>query len=125
MRPLGVAHFYHAFSVNQESEEGPNFREAALQAFGLPEAAITEDKQVIMPWANQIIPAARLARNIPAEEEDTASVISVFPHGKRQENLIQTPHSQVRLTIKLTLPRSWRCPLMKMSRNPRVRKSLN
>ena len=48
MRSLGVAHFYHAFSVNQESEEGPNFREAALQAFDLPEAAITEDKQVIM-----------------------------------------------------------------------------
>ena len=81
MRPLGVAHFYHAFSVNQESEEGPNFREAALQAFDLPEAAITEDKQVVMPWANQIIPAAGIARNIPAEEEDTASVISVASSG--------------------------------------------
>ena len=77
MRLLGVAHFYYAFSVNQDSEEGSNFREAALQAFGLPEAAITEDKQVIMPWANQIITAVRLVRNIPAEEEDAASMISV------------------------------------------------
>ena len=77
MRPLGVAHFYHAFSVNQESEKGSNFREAASKAFDLPDAAVTEDKQVVMPWANQIIPAAGIARNIPAEEEDTASVISV------------------------------------------------
>ena len=30
-----------------------------------------------MPWANRILPAARVARTIPAEEEDTASVISV------------------------------------------------
>ena len=30
MKPLGVAHFYHAFSVNQDCEDGPNFREAAL-----------------------------------------------------------------------------------------------
>ena len=51
MKPLGVAHFYHAFSVNPECEDGPNFRAAALNAFDLPDAAITEDKQVIMPWA--------------------------------------------------------------------------
>ena len=81
MKPLGVAHFYHAFSVNQDCEDGPNFREAALHAFDLPDAAITEDKQVIMPWANRILPAARFARNIPAEEEDTASVISVASSG--------------------------------------------
>ena len=62
-------------------KKDPKFREAALQAFGLPEAAITEDKQVIMPWANRILPAARFARNIPAEEEDTASVISVASSG--------------------------------------------
>ena len=78
MKPLGVAHFYHAFSVNPDCEDGPNFRAAALEAFDLPDAAITDDKQVIMPWANQILPAAMLAHNIPAEEEDTASVISVF-----------------------------------------------
>ena len=129
MRPLGVAHFYHAFSVNQESEEGPNFREAALKAFDLPEAAINEDKQVVMPWANQIIPAAGIAHNIPAEEEDTASVISVAssgaPPGERREILTPMPHSRVMLMIKLTWPRLLRCPLMKMSRNLRVRKSLN
>ena len=34
-----------------------------------------------MPWANRILPAARFARNIPAEEEDTASVISVASSG--------------------------------------------
>ena len=65
MKPLGVAHFYHAFSVNPECEDGPNFRAAALNAFDLPDAAITEDKQVIMPWANRILPAAMLAHNIP------------------------------------------------------------
>ena len=129
MRPLGVAHFYHAFSVNQESEEGPNFREAALKAFDLPEAAINEDKQVAMPWANQIIPAAGIAHDIPAEE-DTASVISVasivgLPPGERREILTPMPRSRAKLMIKLTLPRLWRCSLMKMSRNPRVRKSLN
>ena len=36
---------------------------------------------MIMPWANRILPAARFARNIPAEEEDTASVISVASSG--------------------------------------------
>ena len=51
--------------------------EAALHVFDLPDAAITEDKQVVMLWANRILPAARFARNIPAEEEDTASMISV------------------------------------------------
>ena len=76
MRPLGVAHFYHAFSVNQELDEGPNFKEAALRAFDLPEAAINEDRQVVMPWANQILPAAGIARDIPAEEDDAASVAS-------------------------------------------------
>ena len=34
---------------------------------------------MIMPWANRILPAARFA--IPAEEEDTASVISVASSG--------------------------------------------
>ena len=81
MKPLGVAHFYHAFSVNPDCEDGPNFRAAALKAFDLPDAAITDDKQVIMPWANRILPAAMLAHNIPAEEEDTASVISVASSG--------------------------------------------
>ena len=76
MKPLGVAHFYHAFSVNPDCEDGPNFRAAALEAFDLPDAAITEDKQVIMPWANQILPAAMLAHNIPAEEEDTLGCVT-------------------------------------------------
>ena len=67
--------------MNPECEDGPNFRAAALNAFDLPDAAITEDKQVIMPWANRILPAAMLAHNIPAEEEDTASVISVASSG--------------------------------------------
>ena len=52
-----------------------------FEAFDLPDAAIMDDKQVIMPWANQILPAAMLAHNIPAEEEDTASVISVASSG--------------------------------------------
>ena len=81
MRPLGVAHFYHAFSINQELDEGPNFREAALRAFDLPEAAINEDRQVVMPWANQIIPAAGTAHDVPAEEDDAASVTSVASSG--------------------------------------------
>ena len=34
-----------------------------------------------MPWANRLLPAAMLACNIPAEEEDTASVISVASSG--------------------------------------------
>ena len=67
--------------VNPDCEDGPNFRAAALEAFDLPDAAIMEDKQVIMLWANQILPAAMLAHNIPAEEEDTASVISVASSG--------------------------------------------
>ena len=33
MKPLGVAHFYHAFSVNPDCEDGPNFRAAVVMAF--------------------------------------------------------------------------------------------
>ena len=70
-----------ARDLTQSQKKRPNFRAAALNAFDLPDAAITDDKQVIMPWANRILPAAMLAHNIPAEEEDTASVISVASSG--------------------------------------------
>ena len=108
MRPLGVAHFYHAFSVNQELDEGPNFKEAALRAFDLPEAAINEDRQVVMPWANQILPAAGIARDIPAEEDDAASVSvasSGAPPGERREILTPMPRSRAKLMVKLAMLR--------------------
>ena len=100
MKPLGVAHFYHAFSVNPECEDGPNFRAAALNAFDLPDAAITEDKQVIMPWANRM-----LARNIPAEEEDTASVISVASSGAAAQKRATETDSDARNRVRTMLKR--------------------
>ena len=103
--------------------------EAALRPFDLPEAAINEDRQVVMPWANQILPAAGIVRNIPAEEDDAASVISVAssgaPPGKRREILTLMPRSRAKLMVKLVILRLLRCSQMKMSLKPRVRKSLN
>ena len=81
IRPLGVAHFYDAFSVSHELDEGPNLRNDALRAFELPEAAISDDLKVVVPWANQILPAAGQARAVPAEEDDNASVVSVASSG--------------------------------------------
>ena len=123
MKPLVVAHFYHAFSVNPDCEDGSNFRAAALEAFDLPDAAIMEDKQVIMPWANQILPAAMLAHNIPAEEEDTASVISVASSGAAART--QMHHKPVRMMLKRKLEQLRRCPRMKTNLNPRARRSSN
>ena len=54
IRPLGVAHFYNAFSVSHELDEGPNFSSDALRAFDLPEAAISDDLKVVLPWANDV-----------------------------------------------------------------------
>ena len=64
IRPLGVAHFYDAFSVSHELDKGPNFRNDALRAFDLPEAAISDDLKVVLPWANQILPAAGRAHAV-------------------------------------------------------------
>ena len=69
IRPLGVAHFYDAFSISHELDEGPNFRHDALRAFALPDATISDDLKVVLPWANQILPAAN------------ASVVSVASSG--------------------------------------------
>ena len=77
--PLGVAHFYDAFSISHELD----LRRDALLAFDLPEAAISDDLSVVLPWANQILPAAGRARSIPAEEDDNDndSVVSVASSG--------------------------------------------
>ena len=77
IRPLGVAHFYDAFSISHELD----FRNDALRAFDLPEAAINDDLSVVLPWANQILPAAGRAYTVPAEEGDNASVVSVASSG--------------------------------------------
>ena len=69
----GVAHFYDAFSTNHELD----IRIDALRAFELPEAAINPDLSVVVPWTNQILPAAGPVRKVPAEEDDTDSVVSV------------------------------------------------
>ena len=73
IRALGVAHFYDAFSTNHELD----IRVDALRAFELPEAAINSDLSVVVPCANQILPAAGPARKVPAEEDDTDSDASV------------------------------------------------
>ena len=73
IRPLGVAHLYDAFSTCHELD----IRNDALRAFELPEAAISADLSVVVPWANQILPAAGPARKVPAEEDDNDSVVSV------------------------------------------------
>ena len=52
-----------------------------MLAFDLPEAAISDDLSVVLPWANQIIPAAGRARSVPAEEDDNDSVVSVASSG--------------------------------------------
>ena len=67
IRALGVAHFYDAFSTNHELD----IRIDALRAFELPDAAINPDLSVVVPWANQILPAAGPVRKVPAEEDDT------------------------------------------------------
>ena len=79
IRPLGVAHFYDAFSTNHELD----IRDDALRTFGLPEAAINADLSVVVPWANQILPAAGPARKVPAEEDDNDSVVSVASSNAR------------------------------------------
>ena len=70
VRPLGVAHVYDAFSIGHELD----FRNDALRAFALPEAAIGIDLSVALPWANQILPAVGKAYSVPTEEDDNASV---------------------------------------------------
>ena len=67
--------------MSHELDEGPNFRNAALRAFELPDAAMSAELKVVMPWANQILPAARRAHTI-----DTASVVSVGLPPKRAGN---------------------------------------
>ena len=79
IRALGVAHFYDAFSTNHELD----IRTDALRAFELPEAAINADLSVVVPWANQILPAAGSVRKVPAEEDDADSVVSVASSNTR------------------------------------------
>ena len=81
-----------------------------------------------MPWANKIIPAAGFARNIPAEEEDTASVMSVASSGaprpkpRDSDSDASQPSEADDQTDIATVVE---VPTDEMSRNPRVRKSLS
>ena len=77
VRPLGVAHFYDAFSIGHELD----LRTDALRAFALPETAISSDLSVASEWATQILPAVGQAYAVPAEEADNASVVSVASSG--------------------------------------------
>ena len=90
IRPLGVAHFYDAFSISHELD----FRNDALRAFALPEAAISDDLSVVLPWANQILPAAGRAYSVPAEEDDNASVVSVASSGAPTSDSDASQHSE-------------------------------
>ena len=77
LKPLEVAHFYDAFSIGH----GLDLRQAAKQAFDLPENSINEDLSVATEWATNILPAAGQAYQVPDEEDDNASVVTVASSG--------------------------------------------
>ena len=71
LKPLGVAHFYDAFSIGH----GLDLRNAALQAFDLPETSINADSSLVSKWATNILPSAGQVYTVPTEKNDNASAV--------------------------------------------------
>ena len=84
VRPLGVARFYDAFSIDRELD----LRTDALRAFALPETAISSDLSVASEWATKILPVVGQAYAVPAEEDDNASVVSVASRGAAASRML-------------------------------------
>ena len=77
VKPLGVAHFYDAFSIGHELDLWAD----AARAFALPETSIKSDLSVAAEWAQKILPSVGQAGFVPAEDDDNASVVSVASSG--------------------------------------------
>ena len=77
LKPLGVEHFYVAFSIDHELD----LRVAAQKAFELPVNSINDDLSVAYELAAAILPHIGQTYPVPAEEDDNLSVVSIASSG--------------------------------------------